>query len=377
MLITIDSSIADSLEQNPSATNPCAIAIDYLADTARHGNHILFGEIGVLDRIIERSGCLSDRTRIILNKIRSQTPFKGELIDTVCFQAIVESTLDTPTVITENGKKQIRIPAKLISEKPSLVDKARFLTENLNDGTFYKNLALSSIQLDPELGEVFAPLKINYSPLNGGGNTTADVYRELTESQDHLCLCITDSDKKCPTSGYGDTARRLVECAASEPKKWNCDLFVIDVRTIENLAPICELQFACALIDSAQLEAINKLLARFWGTPQWRYLPIKKGIRCHDLNSGNLEHQVYWREQLGITECTSDSSAACNSREQCPKNIFAAISDQLLSKLADREQGQLVISRVHDSSLIPDIQKMSMMIASFFCAERVSLDLQD
>jgi hypothetical protein len=377
MLITIDSSIADSLEQNPSATNPCAIAIDYLADTARHGNHILFGEIGVLDRIIGHSDCLSDRTRIVLNKIRSQTPFKGDLIDAVCLQAIVESTLEAPAIETVNGKKQIRIPAKLISEKPSLVDKARFLTENLNDGIFYKNLALSFIQLDPDLREVFAPLKINYSPLNGGGNTTADVYHELTESQDYLCLCITDSDKKCPTSGYGDTARRLVEYASNPPEKWNCELFVIDVRTIENLAPISELQFACAQLDDTQLNAINKLLAKFWSTPQWRYLPIKKGIRCHDLNSGNLEHQIYWREQLGVTECTSNDSAPCNSREKCTHTVFASISDQLLSKLVGREQGQLVISSIHDSSLIPDIQIISRQIASFFCAERVSLDLQD
>lgn len=377
MLITIDSSIADSLEQDPSATNPCAIAIDYLADTARHGNHILFGEIGVLDRIIGHSDCLSDRTRIILNKIRSQTPFKGDLIDAVCFQAIVESTLEAPVVKTVNGKKQIRIPAKLISEKPSLVDKARLLTENLNDGIFYKNLALSLIQLDPNLREVFAPLNINSSPLNGGGNTTADVYDELTKSQDYLCLCITDSDKKCPTSGYGDTARRLVECASTLPEKWNCELFVIDVRTIENLAPISELQFACAQLDDTQLNAINKLLARFWSTPQWRYLPIKKGIRCHDINSGNLEHQVYWREQLGVTECTSNDSAPCNSREQCTHTIFASISDQLLSKLVGREPGELVISSLHDMSLIPDIKTISMQIASFFCAERVSLDLQD
>lgn len=377
MLITIDPSIADSLEQNPSATNPCAIAIDYLADTARHGNHILFGEIHVLDRIISLSGCLSDRTRIILNKIRSQTPFKGSLVDAVCFQAVVESTLETPTVLVKDGKKQIRIPAKLISDKPSLVDKARFLTENLNDGTFYKNLALTTIQQDLNLKEVFSSLIISYSPLNGGGNTTADVYREITDTQDHLCLCITDSDKKCPTSGFGNTARRLIEYASNGPEKWNCDFVVIDVRTIENLIPISELQFACAQIDDAQLVAVNKLLARFWGTPQWRYLPIKKGIRCHDLNSGNLEHQVYWREQLGIDECISENPGHCNSREECNRNIFAAISDQLLSRLLNREQGQLVISRDHDSSLTPDLLKISTLIASYFCAERVSLDLQE
>lgn len=377
MLITIDPSIADSLEEDPTATNPCAIAVDYLADSARLGNHILFGEIPVLDRIIRLTDCLSNRTRIILNKVRSQTPFKGSLIDEVCIQAIVESVIDTPTSTTVNGKKQIRIPAKLISEKPSIVDKGRFLTENLNDGIFYKNLALTSIQLDPNLKNLFAPLAIAHSPLNGGGNTTADVYRELSNSQDYLCLCITDSDKKCPTSGPGDTARRLIEHASAPPDKWNCTLFVIDVRAIENITPISEFQFACAQLDDAQLKAANKLIARFWGTSQWRYLPIKKGIRCHDLNSGNLEHQIYWRQQLGISGCSANSTGNCRSREECTHSIFEPISDQLLSKLAEREEGQLVISRTHDSSLMPDLLKISGLIASFFCAEKISLDLQD
>ena len=78
---------------------------------------------------------------------------------------------------------------------------------------------------------------IKYTPIHGGGDTTADVLSIVKNEKNNFCLAIVDSDKKCPTSPYGSTLKKVM--SLNRPIGFNCDyIFSENFQETENLIPL-------------------------------------------------------------------------------------------------------------------------------------------
>lgn len=376
MIIFLDQSLADEIESNGSFDSDEAIAIDIAAEAYRRGNHILTSDIRTLDRLIASSHALHERTRMILNKVRSKVPTRGHLLSRIKWRLRLIAKGNNPEkLVTSDDSTEIQIPAKIASDKPTLLDSASLITENIDDAKFYRLLVRSAIESDSDLHRSFAGIEIRAKNVAGGGHTIWQSYKMEIDNGDGFCLAIIDSDKRHPGSSFGETAKEL--CSLEEPPNtpaWNCAKLVLNVRSVENLIPVSEFLNACHNIDKRQFDLANQLIAQHWGKEQWKYLPIKRGIKCHDLFKKNTNAALYWRAVLGAKRCSNFSMVECQNRESCETYAIEPISTSLLQRVSSKDHSLLAIHPAFDAHIFDETKRLAEAMIAQFCAERKTFD---
>ena len=160
-----------------------------------------------------------------------------------------------------------------------LSEETHLLTENLNDGKFFKPLVIRHLKRKCKLGN----FNVSYLNRNGGGATTADVYADEIKKANHFCLVITDSDKKHPDDTMGKTAESIKD---KRPSTYHfaAEYFMEEVMEVENLIPRSFLPHS----HNWQKELIKKDLS---------YYDIKLGLSLNTLAID--KYYNYWLTILG------------------------------------------------------------------------------
>lgn len=374
MLIFLDSSLCAALQAVPTPQNQTAIALDIAAEAFRRGFHVLHGEPTVLDRLAKLSQTYNQRTSAVITKARGKAPYRKALLETVKWYVRLTNSIKTPSInLSAYGNIEVCIPPSLVSENPTLFNRALVIAENLNDAHFYEGLSRSLLKSDPRYKRHFSEINLQYQAIPGGGNTTAQVYLNEKTAQEHFCLAIVDSDKTWPGSSLGATATAVqaVDAPPNTPN-WNARHLVIGVRAIENGIPRKHFIDSAHEIDSRIGAFAEANIARMWGKECWEYFPHKKGMKCYDLIQQTPEGE-YWRKEIGFKLCPNFSEEKCSKREACKTTAIEPLGNNLLAKLCDSKPVTLNLEIQADEFIFGFGTNLVQEMLSALCADSAAL----
>ncbi|MBJ2241711.1 hypothetical protein [Pseudomonas sp. MF6768] len=135
-----------------------------------------------------------------------------------------------------NGNRIESAPDKLVVGYNRFTDSGAlqssiFITENLLDA----NALVCGAAVHLLYNKLFAAFDVSLDSRPGGGSTTYDLFKDLTD-QNKFILCIVDSDLKHPNGRRGSTAKRFkYEALGLQP---TYQLEILDCHEIENILPI-------------------------------------------------------------------------------------------------------------------------------------------
>lgn len=371
MLLFLDHSLLTSLDANSSPFSPTVIAVELAAEAARQGNHILCGDVRTFDSLLNLGAVFSARTSMLLERARSKSTFRQELVDKVVwFVRVTESVAQPSMQINLKGQTEILLPPSNIAAKGTLLNKPKFIPENDNDGYFYEALTYQLIEVDPRAKESFSGVYLKFDLTQGGGQTTSNVYSNTKSAKDNFCLAVADSDQTYPTGPMGGTARALLAVdIAPHTKEWNARSLVLTVRAIENTFPKNVLVNAAKELDDFLGQCAQNIVNIHAAKPHWIYLPLKKGVKCFEVKSKATAEQIFLANAIGFAQCPNSSSTPCANREECNTYLVPSLGTNLLSKVCTQKPIQMTFSTELDSHLTPLLKDFCLEMVSAFCGD--------
>jgi hypothetical protein len=323
MLFFIAPSVAQAIENNN------ADAIDFIArlvDSRKRGMLLVHASKRTYDRTIaaliqQGKGNEADLLKRISKR---QQETRGLVKD-----------LTKLVYVSSYAKKLRTIGSKFIFTSPAHINTTQYmyypviLAENVNDAILY--LSVIAENYVTELPTTLRDVAIRGRRRMGGGNTTHVQYTELKNEGLELCLCITDSDRKCPHEGIGETAKLVVD-SDHENKSAACSNIVIDVCAAENLLPIDEIRRIYEQGKSLKQIELFSLIEAIRGDEGWRFLPLKNGLSSKDVRSQKAS-SIYWQARL--TELGVELK--CCDLADCNCVLVPAVSTKTLSEAVKKE----------------------------------------
>ena len=227
MLVELDEEI-EALPIDGGGTDAAIDALENLATARREGKHLVVGKGTTLNSLAAWKK-LSSRCRGALRQAASRATEEMGLARHLALRVVVSSSATTPSVSGPEDHRVITLPLSFFSDSQS-VQPSRILAENLVDADLYISL-----------GEYFGKesglrgISVVLEPLHGGGSTTASVYAREQRTAKAFCICIVDSDRKCPSNALGSTARAVLD--SEDAGKPYTAVHIPNLRTAENLIP--------------------------------------------------------------------------------------------------------------------------------------------
>ena len=334
MLLIIDSSLIEGISVNKSVVD----ALDLIAHSRRSGKHLVFGKREVL-KFLATCDLLSNTSRAVYSKLYNDFPTSFSYISKIPF--LVEVVLDDVLELLEReNSKVIRASVKYFSDL-SILTETVLLSENHDDLIFYKRLASAYIKWN-DIGDIY----IRYDPRSGGGHTTVRDFQTLQSSNQRFCLCILDSDKKTPNLSVGDTAKSVLKI--NDCNQPLCDVFVLQVREIENLIPssVYREVFGADINKLNAIKIIESIDNSSYSEIR-NYLDMKKGLKLHKVltEEPQKEFRKYWlsfaqsfREELSSNCCACLDNEVClqGSFEICQCYITFGFGDNIVRKVEEK-----------------------------------------
>jgi len=283
MLIYIKKSLFQEIQNFNGDNDLCAIALQNIAQSKIQGDHIFLIDRG--STILIALHQLTQATINVFEKIESEAAQYGGLKDNLMTYIEISSYDGTIEKQQNNGKTIIKIPLKFFSNN-RIVQRVKLIGENLNDCRFYERLSILYIN---EYKSKELPSKIKFELIGGGGNTTAESFKEIAKENNALALCITDNDKATPTSPHGDTSKLCQVVNTSNL----CHHQDIDARYVENLLHYQQIKKILSS-KKERLTLIKNLefLESLADSTHWFHLPLKTGLKNLDKKSST--DYLYW-----------------------------------------------------------------------------------
>lgn len=373
MLLVLTDSLKNALNQDVVLE-----ALENIALGRREGKHLIFANYNTLESL-KNCSSLSKRTRQVYLKLYAQL---HELPHPQSFVRCVEVVaLDAGLSSRMEGHcKVISIPARYFCDS-ALIQETQFMTENLDDATFYQTIA----EIYLKWKKLKNKIKILLDQYPGGGSTTVTAYKLIQDKQKRFCLCLLDSDKKSSSSPLGDTAKNVV--AIDDPNKPFCECFVIGVREIENLIPT-RLYSEISSGDPNRIKCVSFLeqLEKSTFTEARKYLDIKKGLKLGEIlsASNNTPFSKDWMNWLdNIRPLAISISKTCINNQVCIKGencgciITTGLGDNILKTVIERiekpTQYQLTehkIAEMVDQLLKPEWEEIGEIMMAWCCGTR-------
>jgi hypothetical protein len=346
MLIRIDDSVIDSLNEKNAAQNEIITAIELLALARKEGKHSVIASPSGIDKILN-SDVISSSSKKVFNKLRAEAKsFLSYLSFVSTYIEVVYPCL-IPSKRQDNNKNVIKIPPKFSTDTET-IQRTIFLSENLEDIEFYGFIAKAFCCWNK------MPFILSYEPRNGGGSTTGETYYSVQKNEKRFCLCIVDSDKIYPTSPLGETAKRVEK--ADDPNCPYSSYWTLRVSEIENLIPSSFFSDFC--VNDAEKQKALKLLEEILGGNHpgaINFLDIKKGLQFKKiLDSKDEKAQLFWFQVLsGVSAnlasvdtwciqnnaCQGDSSSSKDiknkTQKKCQCKLNLGFGDKVLSHLIE------------------------------------------
>ncbi len=367
MLFYISPQIISSLIDNPD-NKRIIDAIDNLAFSRRNGYHLITAEYSDL-KILKSFDKLERKTLSVFNFIFQTWSEIGSLKNQ--FKNYVEIVLE-PNILdikNENGKKIVLLSIDYI-QNFELLNKTKILAENQEEIDFY--IFISNLYKNKK---GFRHIPLNYYPLMGGGDTTAQVFKTEKAQKKSFCLCFADKDIKYPNCEIGKTLKKIE--TENEIPIPLCELLPINVREIENLIPLKLVEKACQDFNHKKgYEFIVKMKDTNLDE-SIKYLDFKKGISLKKfIELKNTEYLQFLKEILTktnlLTEINFDKNREIiktelnysfakiqdikTNNEQInidffnETNIIYGMGDNLLNRLMNENLNNEIIT---DSDLLP------------------------
>jgi hypothetical protein len=375
MLFVLDETVETCLsqERGPSIHSE---GIDILCRAAFEGKHLLTGHRLVL-RSLSANTNLQAASRVTLAAALSSVENDLALKNDVSVFARVEGTdEDSPRSERAVAQRMIRIPLKWIDDT-SKVQATVILGENLVDAEVIELIVAVARHLD---GGLALPIKARR--MSGGGNTTAQVFDHLAKHHT-LCICVVDSDQKCPLGPLGDTARAL--SGGNNLTRYPLAAVTKTVgRDLENVLPnaFYESAYGGDVNHQPMVHLLKSLTAS--GEHELRaHIDIREGLKLRDLfrlGKGGPDYD-FWSQKLPVLAnimgikldalpCHSKKACASESNETCQCRVLSGNRDKILERFVQtcRSAGHEGVATMLDSSTRAEWRRLGKLTFDWCCA---------
>lgn len=311
------------------ATNSEIIPVlEFFAWACRAGKHIIAGDRKAFESIATSNHIAPETQKLYSNLSRllpTLSPIRDELFAYIEIgDKSIRSTIDQST-----DKYIIKLPITFFSDSCN-VQKTFLLCENLDDAEFYDFIGIA-YKHHAGMKDILT----RFEKLNGGGSTTASVYRQKAQStkdDQRLVLCILDSDKVAPNSSRGSTANdvktfhennfaRLENLASMK-------YHILESRELENIIPFTYIKKAFH-DDVNKLQVIESLQKFHFDSTQvqdtkleqaYLFLDIKEGTSLNKIISKlkDSKDKIFWDE---IANKIINNYLNCLVNESCSETL--------------------------------------------------------
>lgn len=301
-------------------------ALELLLHARRLGYHLLTGSRDVFAKLPQVVN-LSDSAVTILGRARRRQMEKAQLIESTNHRLRV-ARQEGPKTDLVNGVIIVTLRLSHFRELCAPAETV-VLGENIDDA--YLGVAMADVF---RVSEGLSTVAMRFRPDGGGGSTTATSFRQYRDDP-RLCICVVDSDRRCPTARLGNTAAMVID-EMDVDKPW---AIVVSnrYRSAENALSTRMIQAAVSNAPEllAKIPAIEELDRV---APEIRnYCDLKNGTRLKDVFALPADPcGRYWENRLGAlgglasarNDCITQGS--CSDQDYCDCWIMPKMGDNLL-----------------------------------------------
>ncbi|MDU1538290.1 MAG: hypothetical protein E6902_01610 [Paeniclostridium sordellii] len=283
MLIEIDSSLKEYIENNISKLNETSKEIEIIEEIARaysNKRHIIIAKRSVL--------LYFSKLDILEKKVRS---IYTDLYSRSAQYKVYKKTFVEYIKVTSNeyGFRKVEEGNQFIYEVPidyfnnhKFLRESVLVTENLRDAWVYKSMTKKYIKQVVDIN-----LDINLEEMPGGGNDLSIAYENKIK-ENRLVICIADSDRKYPEDTIGDTARYAWNIYENHKSDKIIYMHKLGVREKENLIPPSFYMLCTNGINTESLKNLMKLeLLNNSKSEFLKYVDIKDGVELKTYRGEN------------------------------------------------------------------------------------------
>lgn len=277
MIIVIDK-IDEALIDNDKIR-----AIENILRAFGEGKHVVWMPSDIASQLIE-SGKFANYSLRILYELKDRSRLTKSLLND--FEFHLHITFDDADTL------EFAKPDKMIAGFKRVIDSGHlqetvFITENLNDAHIYEHGSKSFLILK----KLYSEYDIKFRKLNGGGNTTIDVFNEELADERFL-LCLLDSDKKHPKGKLGDTAARFNDVKHGYGEGYYLE--VLSCTELENIIPYKLVKEVISKYKPDALDEFNKVTKNLR-----KYSDHKKGLTIKDaLTLDRAHNHQHWAKLI-------------------------------------------------------------------------------
>jgi hypothetical protein len=314
MLLVLHSSLVESLNSSGESDSIFA-ALDNIATGRREGKHLIYADPEVL-KALTLCGHLQSVTRATYSRVAERTPqMKGFVNSLPCYVEVIGGE----GILAERrtgSQSIIQVPIVQFSDT-SLIQETVLLGEFLTDADLYAEMARTFMAMRKLNG-----LRVAYEPRPGGGGTTGIVYERLQNEGRRFCLCVIDSDKKCPTGSLGATARAVQR--ANDNTRPLSNFLVLTVRELENALPTS--LYNEAVTESKDMRHLGSVVAQLeviehsMASACRPFLDFKEGLTLRVVLAygDNSPEREYWLTFSNELAAKATISPGCVALGECP-----------------------------------------------------------
>lgn len=289
MIFKIDESCLKAIDSGDNAANAAIAILEQLALHRRAGKNYIFAEKGVLEKLMVQKD-FSRPTRTLFKSL-----YNNSSEDKLYLKSVNKYINMVYNKTKEENK--IEIVMELTSKKAvNICDTTVLITENQEDALFYELIAKYYTKYNG-----FKNIEIFFESKPGGGDTTARVLEQTVISENRLCLCIVDSDKKFPDDSGGTTKIHVEDFTKCKTQDiWKA--IILDVHEVENLIPIGWIEKCIPCETISFLKYLKRKVAEEKNNAPIYYFDIKKGIEKDKFVCADSQNKQK-RKNFNKSEC--------------------------------------------------------------------------
>ncbi|UAM99358.1 hypothetical protein K8354_05975 [Polaribacter litorisediminis] len=278
MIIKLDDTLINFCGLQSNDQNDSQI-FELLADVRIRGFHFVIGSRKLL-RLLGSSKFISEKAKKLYQKLYNN--YTTEM----AISASVDFTLNIIDSKKSNTTNDIFIDIHDLNDNTFLL-RNKLLLENTVDSNIYSEIINKYITQNS-----LNAIQYNWDVSMGGGTTTHNEFKRITNENLTYTLCVLDSDKTSPHSNLGGTALQFI----TKPILTDFgEFYILPVHEMENLYPV---EIISAISNGIPKFIKNKKIINKLSTNKncdsFCYIDLKKGLNIYTLYNLNVDCRDYW-----------------------------------------------------------------------------------
>lgn len=293
------------------------MGIETICLSVARGEHFVFSSRLVISKL-EVNKNLSTIARGVFSDVRLGYAFNAAMLQQLQYRVHI---IPGQGGVGRRAPTQWEIPIAHIAAKG--IRQTVLLGENSHDGDLYC-YAAQHYRIAQKLNDII--LKIQ--PRNGNGAGVSAELERIVDAQEEFCLCITDSDRLCPSSGYGEIATATQKVA--DGSRWVVFHGAPFSRELENALPA---NLTEEVIAALGLEETVKDITKRTGQDTLQFADLKGGTTKHWATNGITDQnaKTYWinKMQSVFPEGEPTCKVPSCDKDSCKCYVFPKIAKEL------------------------------------------------